>query len=153
MDISQFHRALLGKDQDQTPAHWRLREDFVRLYEAFNASGKCGYDSEAADPLKIVAIFVLALSQTKAGQLSVMIFTPHNRQAFVKEWLRAMATHCFRARRGSPKDQVLVVREAFNRILLSSDYVGQPFPSGPWVAFGLTKTDPSVPNWIKESLL
>lgn len=150
MDFCTFHRALLGKDQSQTPAHWRLRSDHERLYKAFEAQNKCGYDSESKDPLRFIATAVLALGQTDQGKVSVMIFAPHNCHGFIKENLKALTRYCFRARKGQNSE---VLREAFNRLLLSSDYAGQPFPSGPWVSFGLTSTDPSVPDWIKRCLL
>ena len=154
MDVCQFHRSLLGKDQDKTPAHWRLRIQQRLLYEAFTESGKCGLNSDNKDLLEVIGVLVLALSQTNGGQTSVAIFTPETHRVFVVENLKALTRHTFHTRRGHPKDRIQIIRDAFNRLLLSSSYakLGGSSP-GPWVSFGLTKNDLTVPHWIKECLL
>ena len=154
MDVCQFHRSLLGKDQEKTPAHWRLRIEQRLLYEAFTESGKCGYNSSERSLMGLIGVITLALSQTNAGKTSVVIFTPKLLRGFVIENLKAYTRHAFSTRRGHPRDAVQIIRDAFNRLLLSTDYasLGGTSP-GPWVSFGLIRHDMTVPFWIKESLL
>lgn len=152
MTPREAHLMFLGKARNPTP----VQEEF------YANSSACGFSETSRDKDKTDAVLFRALAATldlKDPKVfhRVLVIIPPGQDGWLVERIHCIAVSAMKRVEpvDNPKKKAAMT---FLRNMLGSLHLGRPalWPTvAPerWGAFGYTKDDTTVPDWLKEGLL
>jgi hypothetical protein len=145
-----LHQGLLGRDPQHTPPRYHVTPSQGSLYDIYPKAHGIAQTKE--DPSLFLATLILVLVQTDYRKSRhVLLFIPKSVRPFVVSQVEDVFRYAVRCRKGDIAN-LKVLKDAFEQVSLSHQFLQIPKEPDYWAAFGLGRNS-ALPDWLNQKLV
>jgi len=144
-----LHHGLLGRDPKHTPESYQVTPRQNKLYSLYpKVHGIAQTEQSHEDFLATLILLLVQTDYQKARH--VLLFTPKAMRPWVVQQVAEVFRYTVRCRKGD-KANLKILKDVFEQISLSHQFLQVPKEPDYWVAFGLGR-NAALPQWLNAGL-